>query len=76
MDNSQVRNTPKPSSFESQLRQLILKEEINQPLVFRGIHENWDPCTLSLDDWAKLFKEERLTVRYGKKRWNGLVSHT
>lgn len=60
--------------FATNLRELILKEEIDRPLVFRGIHKDWEPCKWSLDNWGDLFKNEKLSVRYGKQIWDNLVS--
>jgi hypothetical protein len=60
--------------FRLELRKLILEEAIDRPLVFRGIHKDWEPCKWTLDNWGELFVTEKLTVRYGKQKWDNLVS--
>jgi len=60
--------------FGASLRELVLKEAIDRPLIFRGIHKNWEPCKWTLDEWGELFKNEKLSIRYGKQKWDSLVS--
>lgn len=61
---------PKNSPFGEELRQMILQSKIEEPLVFRQIHGDWAPCKWTLGDWGDIFRDEKLTVRYGRQNWD------
>lgn len=62
----QLKNSP----FGEELRELILQNKIEEPLVFRQIHGDWGPCKWTLGDWGDIFRDEKLTVRYGRQKWD------
>ncbi|ODM99231.1 HSPB1-associated protein 1 [Orchesella cincta] len=64
------RNQFVSNKFAECLRELILKDKIGEPLVFRKIHEDWAPCKWTLGDWGDIFRDEKLSVRYGRQKWD------
>lgn len=52
------------------LRKYILSEELNKPVIFRGIHNDWEPLNWSLDDWGQVLAKDpgsEISVRCGQK---------
>lgn len=83
MDNMKDKVIPGPSllspgsskqlkvnPFGEELRRLILEDKIEEPLVFRKIHSHWGPCKWTLGDWGDIFRDEKLSVRYGQQKWD------
>jgi len=56
--------------FGEYLREMILHNKIEEPLVFRKIHQDWGPCKWTLGDWGDIFRDEKLSVRYGRQSWD------
>lgn len=58
------------NKFGECLREMILQNKIEEPLVFRKIHQDWGPCKWTLGDWGDMFRDEKLSVRFGRQDWN------
>ena len=56
--------------FGEYLREMILQNKIDEPLVFRKIHQDWGPCKWTLGDWGDIFRDEKLSIRYGRQNWD------
>lgn len=58
------------SMFGEYLRKMILNSKIEEPIVFRKIHQDWGPCKWTLGDWGDIFRDEKLSIRYGRQNWD------